>query len=336
MLSKTKAKVTKEGISAICLHAFNLQVASFSELNDGFYNISYLVQLEDGREVVLKIAPPSDVEILTYEKDIMYAEVLFYKLTKEQTSVPVPEVFGEDFSLSIIPFSYYFMSKLEGKPLTHVKEVNSESRGRIYKQLAKILAEIHTIKGDDFGYISMKDKCVGKTYFDAFMVSVEELFKDGLKKTIDYPIELKVLEDLFNQCEPTFNEVSEPCMVHYDLWDGNIFVTEEDGLINIEGVIDFERGFYGDPAADLAQVIGYVDLDENSEFFIEYNKHTNEPITYNKSMKIRTYAYRLYLILIMHIECFYRDIDGSFNPQKEWVSKEIHQVYKNLKEAIEV
>lgn len=336
MLSKTKAKVTELEIKQICQKQFNQGVASFVELNDGFYNISYLVRLGDESEVVLKIAPPKDVEVLTYELDIMKAEVLFYKLTEEHTNVPVPKVFGEDFSMEIIPFPYYFMSKLEGKPLNYIKDINKATRKDIYIQLAKILGQLHNIKGSTFGYISMEEACANRSYYDAFMVSVSAIIDDGKAKTSDFPIRLEDLEGLFSKCRDAFNEVSVPTMVHFDLWDGNIFVLEDNENIIIEGVIDFERGFYGDPAADFAQVIGYMDIQDGDEFMRTYNEFANDKLQYNQNMRIRTHAYRLYLFIIMYVECFYRDVDGSFEPQKKWVCEEIHQVFRQLEEAIEV
>ena len=46
-----------------------------TELKEGWFNVAYNVKLADGREVVLKIAPPQDVEVMSYEKNIMYTEV---------------------------------------------------------------------------------------------------------------------------------------------------------------------------------------------------------------------------------------------------------------------
>lgn len=336
MLSKTKAKVTQGEIKLICQKQFSQEVTSFVELNDGFYNISYLVRLADDSEVVLKVAPPKDVEILTYEIDIMKAEVLFYQLSKKHTEVPVPEVFGEDFSMELIPHPYYFMSKLEGIPLNHIKNIDQDTRKDIYIQLAKILGQIHNIKGSTFGYISMEEACRDKNYFDAFMVSVKAIIDDGKAKTNEFPIPIRDLEALFNKCSHAFNEVKIPSMVHFDLWDGNIFVLEDKDGIQIEGIIDFERGFYGDPSADFAQVIGYMELDNGHEFIHTYNKYAKDKIVYNQNMAIRTCAYRLYLFLIMYVECFYRDVEGSFEPQKKWVREEIHHVFIQLENAIGV
>jgi len=51
----------------------------------------------------------------------------------------------------------------------------------------------------------------------------------------------------FQQDEIIFNEVTVPALVHYDCWDGNIFV--ENGKIT--GIIDWERTLWADPLMEL-------------------------------------------------------------------------------------
>lgn len=333
MKSLTKANVSDSDIKMVCKHAFHSNCKSFYELNDGFYNISFIVMLESGKEVVLKIAPSSDVDILTYEKDIMCSEVLFYELIYANTDIPVPHVIIKDFSLEVIPYPYYFMSKLHGITANKVHIITPAMRKEIYIQKASMLAKLHTIKSDTFGYISMKEQCKNKSYHEVFMVIVYALIQDGHRKNTGFPIEENELLQIFKQCEEAFNQVKIPCLVHYDLWDGNLFLHSEHDM-TIVGIIDFERGFYGDPAADFCQVLGYMDLFNEDYFINEYNKYSPMKVYLDQAMSIRIFAYRLYLFTIMHIECFYRDINGSFDAQKKWVAKEIRVVYNLLNSTL--
>jgi hypothetical protein len=92
MISLTKSKVSSAQISALCQFHFNSTLQTCKELNDGFYNISYLIRLADDREVLLKIAPPKDVEILTYEKAIMKSEVAFFKRPRLHTDIALAKI----------------------------------------------------------------------------------------------------------------------------------------------------------------------------------------------------------------------------------------------------
>ncbi len=334
MESLTKARVSEADIRAMCLKGFGLDLKAYKELNDGFYNISYLVELTDGREMVLKVAPPGDVDILTYEKDIMAAEVTFYKLCHEDADIPVPSILFEDFDLDIFASPYYFMSKLEGIPATYVKDISPAMRREIYEQLAAYLGRIHRIKGQSFGYISMKDRCQDKSYYECFRLMMDVLFEDAKRVGQDLPFDLERMKGLLEKSKFAFDAVSEPCLVHYDLWDGNIFLKGHADM-TIEGLIDFERGFYGDPAADISQAGGYIDL-ENSDYFWDiYNENADVKVTYDRPMKVRIMCYRLYVFMIMYVETFYRDIDGSFDGQKQWVLGEIPKIMDGLNEALE-
>ena len=68
MESKTKAKVERHQIEEAVFRHFHDHAESIAELSNGFYNASYLIELSNGREVVMKVAPPAGVEVMTYEK----------------------------------------------------------------------------------------------------------------------------------------------------------------------------------------------------------------------------------------------------------------------------
>ena len=331
--SKTKASVTGEQIARLCVRHFGMPCKSCVELNDGYFNRAYLLQLVDGKEMVLKIAPPADVDILGYEKDIMRTEVTFFELASGYPNVPVPEILASDFHCSDIPYPFYFMHRLPGIPLNKIGDISAEMRRRIYEQKAAILARLHAIKGDTFGYASMRGKCQGKSYFDCFKTAFLSLIDDGHRRHTGFPLREGELLELLESTASAFNDVKVPSMVHFDLWDGNIFVRSKTDL-TITGIIDFERGFYGDPAADLCQAAGYIDLDRDRYFFDAYNACAAHPILWDTAMKVRTYMYRVYLLVIMHVECFYRDINGSFEPQKKWVQEEFPKVHAALQRAL--
>ena len=65
MESKTKNKKTREEIKNMAVRAFDgLGLAAGEEavleLKEGWFNAAYNIRLVDGREVILKIAPPRD------------------------------------------------------------------------------------------------------------------------------------------------------------------------------------------------------------------------------------------------------------------------------------
>ena len=127
MESKTKNKKTREQIERMAARAFGgITLADGAdavyELKEGWFNAAYNVRLADDREVILKIAPPQGSEILTYEKDIMVTEVSSMRMVRENPAIPVPEIYYFDQARDLCNSNYFFMAKLEGDNLEHVKK----------------------------------------------------------------------------------------------------------------------------------------------------------------------------------------------------------------------
>lgn len=330
MKSKTKGHIDRSDINNIFKKFDPLhRVLDTRELTDGYFNISYMVSTERGEEFVLKISPPDDVDILSYEKDLMASEVYFL----DQVSgldAPVPKILFRDFSREIIPYNYFIMEKLHGTPLNKMEPISESQREHLYRVLAKYLAEIHRVEGDHFGYISYKKEWEGYTYFEVFREMFKLLLIDAKRLDITLPlttIEIDDVLDLYREC---FTGITDPVFVHYDLWDGNIFVTDWESDPKIEGLIDFERGFFADPAADFSQVAGYIDLKNNPWFIEEYNRHSSKTFIMDDSAMKRVELYRYYVLLIMVVESYYRDVDGSFKGQLEWATAEFLKLHRKL------
>ena len=101
MESKTKNKKSRDQIESMAVRAFNgIKLAAgeeaIIELKQGWFNAAYEVKLEDGREVILKIAPPQRAEVMIYEKNIMKTEVASMRLVRANPAIPVPEIFFFD------------------------------------------------------------------------------------------------------------------------------------------------------------------------------------------------------------------------------------------------
>ena len=61
------------------------------ELGHGWFNVAYAITLAGGRRVVLKIAPPAGVRVMTYEHQMMRIELAALDLIRAQTAVPVED-----------------------------------------------------------------------------------------------------------------------------------------------------------------------------------------------------------------------------------------------------
>src|ERR1700733_511359 len=114
MESITKNRQSLPALRAIIERAYGVgQVPSGSdwvtELSHGWFNVAYRIRLRDGAQVVLKIAPPAGIEVLTYERGAMAIELAAIRLIRERTTVPVPEVHFADSSHEVCDADYFLM-----------------------------------------------------------------------------------------------------------------------------------------------------------------------------------------------------------------------------------
>ncbi|MEV7182017.1 hypothetical protein [Kitasatospora sp. NPDC093679] len=66
-----------------------VEVVGGRALHGGLYNSARLVELADGRRMVLKAAPPADAPALTHEQGLLGTETLFHRLAAA-TGAPRP------------------------------------------------------------------------------------------------------------------------------------------------------------------------------------------------------------------------------------------------------
>ena len=97
------------------------EAVMISPLGDGEFNAVYRVKTESGTEYALKIAPPKDAEVLTYETNMMDSEVFWYRQMKEHTDIRCPRIFLYDCSGEVIKSSCFVMEMMKGIPLWAAK-----------------------------------------------------------------------------------------------------------------------------------------------------------------------------------------------------------------------
>jgi thiamine kinase-like enzyme len=103
-------------------------------------------------------------------------------------------------------------------------------------------------------------------------------------------------------------DIKEPALVDFDLWPGNIFVKEVSGEYVIEGIIDFERAYWGDPMADFPPALMILkNLRQEPEFWNTYCEKANLNHELTKEDDIRQKLYSLYIWTIMTLETFRYD-----------------------------
>lgn len=137
--SISKTAVDRATAAAIVADAFGPTVGltGFTECTEGWFNAVHRLDLSDGRSVILKVAPPPGVRVLTYEHDLITTEVAMLRLVRERTTVPVPEVLWWDDSGRQLPSPLFLMTACRGTLLSELRAgLTEDDAARIDAQLA--------------------------------------------------------------------------------------------------------------------------------------------------------------------------------------------------------
>jgi aminoglycoside phosphotransferase (APT) family kinase protein len=306
MDSKTKNRKTREQIESMAVRAFDgLGLAAGEEavleLKEGWFNAAYNIRLADGREVILKIAPPPGAEVMLYEKNIMATEVASMRLVRQNPSIPVPEIYFFDDAHDLCDSDYFFMEKIHGDNLERVKaNLSPETQEAIELRIGEIIREINSFPGTYFGYDGNPD-LRANTWKEAFIKIVESVLEDAAGKNVVFDCSYDEIRATLLKHAPALEEITAPCLVHWDAWDLNFFVKEG----RITGIIDFERALWAEPLMEAQfRQFGGGGVTNSMR---GYGK-----TSFTSAEEQRNHLYSLHLALVMNTECFYRNYDTDF------------------------
>lgn len=312
--SRTKRRVTAAELESLTARAFpGGRLASHTELTEGSYNAVYAVTVDD-RELILKVSPPPGLKLLTHEVDLLRTEVEFYGRAGS-TGTPVPEVVFADFDRSVIECDYMFMTHVGGQPLLGLSLPDGELAA-LRRLVTATACRAHTVTGERFGYPLRNSRSWQPTWRAAFGGMVEDILADAERLGSTLPATPERIGAMLARHADALDEVERPALVHYDLWDGNVFVRETAGGWNVAGLIDGERAFYGDPLAELVSLALLRDLRDAPEILAGYaDAHGVEPDLAGDAGR-RITLYTTYLYLIMAIEGATRGWDGPEHDER--------------------
>jgi aminoglycoside phosphotransferase (APT) family kinase protein len=308
MFNLTKSIVSRETAQSIVTRNFgnSHKITAFEELKEGYFNAAFRIELQDGLKCVLKVAPPPDVCILRYERDILRAEVETMQLVKSRTQMPIPAILFHDDTCGLLPSPFYAMEFVEGTPLHKLRPtLTSAEQAEIDQATGHYLRQMNAIQGETFGYYAQPKTRVS-SWREAFDRILSNVLQDGRDAGVTLSMDYDPLLALTRQHSSVLDEVTTPALVHWDLWDGNIFV--DPATKKITGIIDFERALWADPLME----VNFGAFGINPMFMEGYGMS----LPFTSSQQTRRTLYNIYLFLIMVIECTYRNYPT--HDQENW------------------
>ena len=275
MRSPTQLELAPGDIAAIVGDGLGATISGATELSGGGFAAVWRASLTDGREVVVKVAPPPSARLLSYEKELISAEAEYFAMVAGLA--PVPSV------LAVSP-RWIITSLLPGRPLTAGDSAAART------QLGAAVARIHTLTGPHFGYTG--GRAAAADWPTAFLAMMAELRADAAA----WDVPLPPLDGVVERHHDVLAAVTRPALLHFDLWDGNVLVAGDGSL---SGLVDGERYLYGDPLLDLVSpaLFRRIDDEPSHPFLAGYR-----PAPFDTAARIRLALYRIHLYVLMLAE----------------------------------
>ncbi|MBN1667879.1 MAG: aminoglycoside phosphotransferase family protein [Anaerolineales bacterium] len=297
MESTTKTHFSPETIASLVQAHFGTAaaIAKIEALTAGWFNTAYRIDFNNGDPgLVLRIAPHPEQRVLTYERELMRKELQVYSLLAGHPELRAPRLLAADTSRRLIERDFMFTEQLQGQALDTLQpHLSQAAKDEIEAQLGSLMAAMHQVTNPAFGYFGAGPGAGSPTWRAAFTAFVAALLADGEALQVEgIPyLEIQGLVTRYGSC---LEAIRTPRLVHWDLWAGNVFVRPAGESYQVEGLIDWERTFWGDPEAETALCCRFY----GPAFFGAYGRE----LATGQEAEIRQALYRLYLWLIMLIE----------------------------------
>lgn len=300
----TKNIQPEETILRMVREAFpQRQLDSYTELTEGMCNAAYLIRFSDGGRSVLKIASGSREGFLSNEVNLMAAEVRAMQIVRERNAVKVAEVQCYDTSRTLCSGDYFFMECLDGQScISAIDSFTEQEKQELYNEIGQAERKITSIRGEQFGLLGAEERYDSLADFIYQLIS--NVLQDAKRKNIVIGVEAADILSRLAEDRGIFDEVKYPVLVHWDMWEGNIFVKDR----HVCGIIDWERAMWGEAFMDDR----FRRHTRNPDFLKGYGK---EEFTAAEMQRICWYDVLLYLTMMT--EGAYRGYEDD--SQYQWV-----------------
>jgi len=181
---------------------------------------------------------------------MMAAEPLFHQMLLEK-GIPTSEVIHYDNTYQVVDREYIIFKHIRSIPMNDIK-VPKAAKASLYKRLGEIIALLHKIKNEQFGWKRPNGEL---KMYDSWGAFLQRFAREIADRASDYGLfsddELNRFLEIFTR-KALFDQITQACMVHADLWEGNILVNENYGNWEVVALIDIDKAIFGDKDLEFA------------------------------------------------------------------------------------
>lgn len=255
-----QAPVGDDDLAALCRKLLGAQAELLvaERLQGGRFNTCYGLQCAGHPPLILRLAPPAAAHLFRHERAQLQRECTIQPLLANAATV-FPRLIAIDFSGAVLPRACVLQNRLEGELWSNVvARLDAADTASLWRQLGFYVRRIHGITARAYGFpapaaSSERYSDFLRSWVDGMLQDLDEmdLVVDGIEN----------FRQLLRRGADRIDAAGTPCLVHGDLWPRNILVAQRAGAWVITGILDAERAFWGDPAAEW--IFSFLDIPDD-------------------------------------------------------------------------
>lgn len=225
-------------------------------LDGGMFNTTYLVEYGTPPQwAVLRLGPVERQRLLGFERGLMRAEERVCAVCRS-LDLPCSRVLAVDCSRALVDRDYMIVDYIPSVPMCDAGLGRGEKE-RLYHELGRWLRRLHSVRGEGFGFVSRQLEGLSfPRWSEALSFEIAD-FTARLESAGGLTAaEGARVRGIYAQNAALFDEISEPRLLHTDMWEGNVLL--DGGTHAILAVIDGDRAIFGDPDFEFASPWGQV------------------------------------------------------------------------------
>jgi len=298
-------------VAAILRRALDEQtrILRVVEIGVGTYNNTYRVDRDGADPVYLRIAPELSRQGHR-GRDAMRNEHAATPFLSVLGPL-VPRTLAVDFTHRLLDRDYMVQTAVPGTSAAEVfSSYSAPAKEHFYRELGCITRTLHDVRGPWFGPVGGP----GESTWSAALIARYRLLAEDYA---DAGLGTDGIERLITAVSVhrgVLDQITEPHLLHGDLWHLNILVDSDPDRPTITGIVDYDAAYWGDRPSDWT--INRVQTGAGTEadaFWDSYGTHAA-----GDAEKIRAHFYRARNLLGARLDIHRRGLDLAEIPPVYW------------------
>jgi aminoglycoside phosphotransferase (APT) family kinase protein len=236
--------VSVDTIQALCVRAFGSQtvIQSIRELGTGSINNTYLLSIHGLPPLILRVAPPLNHPQAFLHEDLLLRQEYQMQPFFAPVASLIPQTVVADFTHQLLDRDYLFQTYIRGTPWSELHDrLTTEQQTALYRQLGTITRQIHEVIGQAFGAGGASFPTWSETIINGLerVVAIQEQYQLDSR-------DVRIVLAITKTRAYILDAITQPHLLHGDLWHQNLLVDWISDTPHIVGVLDTGFSSWGD------------------------------------------------------------------------------------------